>query len=293
MSLTLHVPTADDLEEITEAVATWQHEGSPVQVHPGDIGWNSTFGPEQIAKELRVWRRDGELVAVAMGDDDGYVEESLVRMAVAPGVAEDSVVATQLVADLTDRTRGVLPGTEGQVEARFGAALRNTLVQQGWQDVEPWTPLVHDLTGSLEQELLEVRLAGSQDADDRVAVHRASFNNSTFTVERWLTLRDTPAYRRARCLIAYDNSGAPVAGATVWSAGQGRPGVLEPLGVHRDYQGRGYGRAISVAAAAALRELGASSATVCTPATNVAAVRTYASAGYRQLPDVTDFRRPG
>jgi len=47
--------------------------------------------------------------------------------------------------------------------------------------------------------------------------------------------------------------------------------------------------AISLAAAAALRELGASSATVCTPSSNVGAVPTYASAGFRRCPDVTDF----
>jgi ribosomal protein S18 acetylase RimI-like enzyme len=61
--------------------------------------------------------------------------------------------------------------------------------------------------------------------------------------------------------------------------------------VHREHRGHGYGRAISLAAAAALRELGASSATVCTPTSNVGAVATYASAGYERLPDVTDFRR--
>jgi hypothetical protein len=46
--------------------------------------------------------------------------------------------------------------------------------------------------------------------------------------------------------------------------------------------------AISVAAAAALRELGSSRAIVCTPSSNVAAVATYRSAGFQQLPEVRD-----
>ncbi len=99
-------------------------------------------------------------------------------------------------------------------------------------------------------------------------------------------------YRRARCLVAYDSNEAAVAAVTVWSAGPGRPGLLEPLGVHRDHRGHGFGTAISLAAAAALQEMGASSATVCTPTSNVGAVATYASAGFRRLPPVTDFRRP-
>jgi ribosomal protein S18 acetylase RimI-like enzyme len=95
-------------------------------------------------------------------------------------------------------------------------------------------------------------------------------------------------YADARCLVAYDQRGDAVAALTVWSAGPGRPGLLEPVGVHRDHRGHGYGRAITVAAAAALRELGSSSAIVCTPSSNVAAVATYRSAGFQDLPEVRD-----
>ncbi|NUT99230.1 MAG: GNAT family N-acetyltransferase, partial [Saccharothrix sp.] len=72
------------------------------------------------------------------------------------------------------------------------------------------------------------------------------------------------------------------------SAGPGRPGLLEPMGVHRDHRGHGYGKAITVAAAAALRDMGSSSALVCTPSSNVGAVATYRSAGFEALPEVRD-----
>jgi ribosomal protein S18 acetylase RimI-like enzyme len=98
-------------------------------------------------------------------------------------------------------------------------------------------------------------------------------------------------YADARCLVAHDDSGAAVAAVTVWSAGPGKPGLLEPMGVHRDHRGHGHGTAISVAAAAALRELGSSSAIVCTPSANVGAVATYRSAGYQPLPEVRDLFR--
>ena len=87
------------------------------------------------------------------------------------------------------------------------------------------------------------------------------------------------AHGDARCLVAYEGDAA-VAAATVWSAGEGRPGLLEPVGVHHEQRRHGYGRAISLAAARTLRELGASSAIVCTPTSNVAAVATYESAGF-------------
>ena len=139
---------------------------------------------------------------------------------------------------------------------------------------------------------MEVRVVGSGALDDRVQVQRAAFEGSTFSAERWLAMAEGPAYADSRCLVAYDAQGTAVATVTVWSAGAGRPGLVEPLGVHRDHRGRGYGRSMSVAAASALRELGSASALVGTPNANAAAVATYASAGFVARTSVADLNRP-
>jgi ribosomal protein S18 acetylase RimI-like enzyme len=60
------------------------------------------------------------------------------------------------------------------------------------------------------------------------------------------------------------------------------------MGVHRDHRGHGHGRAITVAAAATLRDLGSSCAIVCTRSDNVGGVATYRSAGFVALPEVRD-----
>ncbi|WP_062646156.1 GNAT family N-acetyltransferase [Streptomyces maremycinicus] len=70
-----------------------------------------------------------------------------------------------------------------------------------------------------------------------------------------------------------------------------RAALLEPMGVHRDHRGRGHGRAMGVAAARALRELGASSALVRTPSANVAAVATHRAGGFHRLPETRDLNR--
>ena len=275
-AITLEQGRATSLDEVVEAVATWQHEGGPVQIHPGDLGWHWRMSAEDLASALRVWRRDGQILAV------GVADSGVTRLALAPSVDRDEAFAVRILADLP----------EGTVEARFGTALREVLNGSGWTADEAWTPLSRDLRGPVEDCGLRIELVGAHNAAERVAVHRAAFPSSTFTVERWKTMAAASPYRRARCLIGYDQHDTAVAAATVWSAGAGRPGLLEPLGVHRDHRGHGHGTAMSLAAAAALRDLSASSATVCTPSANVAAVATYASAGYRQHPDSTDFRRP-
>jgi GNAT superfamily N-acetyltransferase len=286
MSIAVERATPASLDEVTAAVAAWQQDGVPVQLHPGDLGWHWRFGAEELAAAVRMWRCDGQILAV------GLVDTGLIRMAIAPSGERDDALAAQLLADVSDPgRRGVLPADTQVVEARFGSAFRDLLRRSGWVADEPWTPLCRDLTEQVEDCGLRVEVVDAHHVRARVAVQRAAFPNSTFTLERWQAMAAAPPYRRAQCLVGYDAHGDAVAAVTVWSAGEGRPGLLEPLGVHRDHRGHGYGTAMSVAAAAALRRMGASSATVCTPSSNVGAVATYASAGYQKFPDVTDFRR--
>lgn len=293
MTITLELVASASLNEIVETVAAWQQDGVPVQLHPGDLGWNWSLGEDELAAALRVWRRGGQIVAMGMVDDD----TGLIRLAIAPSVVDDDALAARLLADLSDPGQGVLSAGAGTVEARFGTAFRELLHRSGWVADEAWTPLCRDLAAPVQDRGLRVEVIDTHNVQervlqDRVAVQRAMFPNSTFTLERWQTMAAASPYRRARCLVGYDHDGAAVAAVTVWSAGPARPGLLEPLGVHRDHRGHGYGPAITVAAAHALREMGSSSATVCTPSSNVGGVATYVSAGFQQLPDVTDFRRP-
>ncbi|MFI5586491.1 GNAT family N-acetyltransferase [Amycolatopsis sp. NPDC051758] len=280
------MPDVDGLDEAVRALGEWQHDGAPMQLHPGDLGWYRRFGAEKAAAAVRVWRRDGRILAVGLLDGP-----ELLRLTTAPDVRRDEELARQLAEDIVEPSRGVLPAGRVNVEAPRDALLHDLLAEAGWDVDEPWTPLCHDLAEPVPDPVLRIEVAGPAQADVRAVVHRASFGRSTFTAESWHTMAAGPAYADARCLIAYNSRGAAVAAVTVWSAGAGRPGLLEPMGVHQDHRGHGYGRAISVAAAAALRQLGSSSAIVCTPSSNVGAVATYASAGFRPLPEVRDRYR--
>ncbi len=284
MPISLTTPEPEELDQVALALADWQREGGPVQLHPGDIGWHRRFGASATARVLRTWRRGERVLAVGLVDGD------VARLAFAPDADDDEELARAVLADVSNPERGVL-SRDGAVESRAGALFRRLLLEYGWRADEAWTPLRRDLSAPMEAPLMHVEVVGPAGVADRVAIQRSAFVNSTFTEEAWREMADGPLYADARCLVGYDDAGTPVAAVTVWSAGEGRPGLLEPMGVHRDHRGRGYGRAICLAAASALGELGASSATVCTSSANVAGVAAYVSAGYEELAAVTDFRR--
>jgi ribosomal protein S18 acetylase RimI-like enzyme len=290
MAMMLGEPGVDGLSEVVGVLREWQYDGAPMQLHPGDVGWFWRFGAEATAAAVRTWSRDGQILAVGLLDGP-----KLLRMAIAPDAQRDEDLAQRLVEDITEPECGVL--TEGQVsvEAPMGALVQDLLSKNGWNwNVdEPWTPLRCDLAVPVQDPGVRFEVIGQGQAHVRAAVQRASFDGSTFTEERWHAMAAGLPYADARCLAAYDDQGNAVAVVTVWSAGPGKPGLLEPMGVHQEYRGHGYGRAITVAAAGVLHELGSSSAVVCTPSSYVGAVATYKAAGFQQLPEVRDlYRKP-
>ena len=286
MATVLGKPGVDRLGQVVGVLREWQYDGAPVQLHPGDLGWFWRFGAEATAAAVRTWSRDGQILAVGLLDGP-----ELLRLTIAPDAQRDKELAQQLVDDVTQPERGVLIAGTVYVEAPMGALVQDLLFENGWNTDEPRTPLRRDLTEPVMGPNVRIEVIGPEQAHVRAAVQRSAFDRSTFTDERWHAMAAGLPYADARCLVAYDDQGNAVAAVTVWSAGPGKPGLIEPMGVHREYRGHGYGKAITVAAAAALQELGSASAIVCTSSANVGAVATYKSAGFQQLPEVRDRRR--
>ncbi|MFF0160465.1 GNAT family N-acetyltransferase [Streptomyces sp. NPDC005263] len=286
MTMTSGKRGADGLSEAVGALREWQNDGAPMQLHPGDLGWFWRSGAEATAAAVRTWSRDGRILAVGLLDGPG-----LLRLTMAPDTQRDEELARQLVEDVTQPERGVLPEGRVNIESPTGALVQDLLFEDGWKADEPWTPLRRDLAEPVRDPGVRIEVVGPERAHTFTAVHRAAFEQSSFTDVRWHAMATGLPYADARCLLAYDDQGNAVAAVTVWSAGPDRPGLLEPMGVHREHRRHGYGRAITLAAAAALRKLGSSSAIVCTPSSNAAAVATYTSAGFERRPEVRDQYR--
>lgn len=286
MAIELNTPDVGQLGDVVRALRDWQHDASPMQLHPGDLGWYWRFGAAAVAEAVRSWSRDGQLVAVGFLDGP-----DVFRMTVAPQVRRDDELAQQVVADVTEPGRGVLPAGKVSVETPDGTRVQDLLTDTGWSVGESWTPLRRDLTGPVAETDMRIEVVDPARVPEFTSVHRSAWGSQRFTDERWYDMAAGSPYADARCLLAYDVQGDAVAGVTVWSSGPGRPGLIEPLGVHAAHRRRGYGTAICVAAVAQLKELGSSSALVCTESVRSAAVATYRSAGFQQLPERLDRTR--
>ncbi|SFS07596.1 Acetyltransferase (GNAT) family protein [Agrococcus baldri] len=290
MAIDLATPDPDQLPEAVRQLASWQCSAEPLQLHPGDIGWFWRLGTDRTADAVRTWHADGRLVAVGLLDGADQL-----RVTTAPDMRADATLADAMAGDIVHPERGVLPASAVAVEVPNGALLDARLDAAGWAVGEPWTPLERDLTEPVERTagghpLRIVAVDGTDAAlvSAWAAVQRSAFDTSAAVDERWYAMADGTPFEDARCLLGFDGDEA-AAGIIAWSAGAGRPGVIEPMGVHAAHRGRGHARAITLAAAAALRELGASSAQVCTESARVAAVATYRSAGF--LPQDERFDR--
>lgn len=281
MAIELSTPTVEQLEPALQALASWQVAEAPFQLHPGDIGWFWRNGAEATAAAVRTWTRDGSVVAVGLLD-----ETALLRLAIAPEAHQDLELARQVADDIGDPARGVLSDDTVTLEVARDVVLHEVLDEAGWSRVDPW-PILHHGLSSVAEHGLRIQVIEEQDAAVWAAVHCAAWGGTprdeAMVEARWHRFASGPAFANARCLVGRDQDDRAVATVTVWSAGPGRIGILEPMGVHPDHRGKGHGRAMNLAAVAALQEMGCSAAMVATPGSNSGAVAAYHASGFETL----------
>lgn len=137
----LVTPTSDQLDALVADLSSWQQDGLPIQLYPGDVGWHWRFGSIPLAEALRVWTAADTTMAIGFLD-----ETSLIRMAITPSAEHDEELAQAILRELEVPARGILEGRKLIVEGRFGTAFRSRLRAHGWGADDPWTPLVRDLS---------------------------------------------------------------------------------------------------------------------------------------------------
>ncbi|MFH9298749.1 GNAT family N-acetyltransferase [Streptomyces sp. NPDC017520] len=302
-SLTRHRLSPAGTGPALRALRAWTPPDAPTgSLHPGDVGWllrlddatvylwtdaQASAGPDAPAASqagAQVASQAGAQVASQAGARSGdaaqaapvavgFLDGPVLRVTAAPDADLGALAADaeDLLVPGNDATDGLpVPGWEPDTE-------------EPWL-VFSWSP------GPVSSRA--VRVTGS-DADDRALVHRAAFEGSTFSVDHWRRMKESPAGHLAVDTLVRTPAGDPAAAATGWFGGAGRCGLLEPVGTHPDHRGHGYGRDAVRGACAALVDRGASAVAVLTPAGNEAAAALYRSAGFTLVRENHDWTRPG
>lgn len=283
MAIHCETPQVSALPPLLNELGAWQPKSGPILLHPGDIGWFERFGAEATANAVPVWRRDGVPLAIGLKDGD-----DLLRLAIRPDMYLDPVLAHQIAHDLAE-TDAVLAGGTAYLELPLESLLRGLLIENGWILDDPWTHMRHNLE-ALQPPTLRITVNDEASAADQAAILNNAFGGK-HSVKRWRAMASGPAFSAARCLVAYDDAAHPVATITVWSGGDGKPGLIEPLATHSDFRGQGYGRQVIHAGLLALQNLGASSAIVATPSSSTGGVAAYQAAGFDVVAKVPDLKR--
>lgn len=143
----------------------------------------------------------------------------------------------------------------------------------------------------------EIRsLAGEEEVDAYVQLHRSVFESKNMTVEWRLRVLQRPEYIPHLDLVVVMPNNELVAFGICWFDKARLPvaqpcGQIEPMGVHRAYRNMGIGKAILIEAIRRLRDMGAKQIFVETDEDRSAAVALYESAGFSIEERVLVYRK--
>jgi len=271
----------------------WRLEGPFVYMTVGDCAWQMYQHVDKLKEfRIRLWLDDGgeplawgwlwlpnTLVQLTHpGDRERLVEAVLdwFEETAAPGDGADGAAVRALEVDATTvaalEQRGFLRAPEG--------ALNHTARSLSTPVPEPELPYRYRLR----------TVAGDEDVERRVAVHRAAFAPSRVVPESYRRLMQEPAYRPDLDFVVEAPDGSFAAFCLCWLDAENRLGEFEPVGTHPDHQRQGLGRAVCLAGLRGLRAAGAETAVVFSNPGS-AGERLYAELGFEAISRHLEFRK--
>jgi ribosomal protein S18 acetylase RimI-like enzyme len=298
---------AEGLEDLLAAgellTRTWLADPTRVTWTPGDLSWwFAQSWPAEIGQHLRLWERDGRVVAWSwheVDDAEGAAELDFHASSTDPWldagigrrILEDSLGAGPLEVWTADRDteRIGLLETHGFVRLEVGmpGATGHLLGTQYRRAVD-----AHIAESPIPDGYRIRSMTGPVDIQRRVDVHRAAFAPSRMSVQKYERLVSLPLYRFEDDLVVQAPDGQFAAFTMAWWDQAARIGEFEPVGTHPDHQRRGLGKALLSHALRRYRDLGARSVQVYSSLDNVASEALYQSVGFERDALYLRYRRP-
>jgi ribosomal protein S18 acetylase RimI-like enzyme len=285
--------TEDLLAAASILSRAWVDEAPFVASHPGDLEWwYALAAPDPLSAHLRLWRRDGTLMAWS------WVRHGQVHweIHVPRGSSDEAGLLDAILED-------AIAGSDEPLHAwtpEDDPATRTTLDRHGFQpeDVR-LSQFQRRLTGepriaamSLPDGYRLRHVNGPVDLVERIAIHRAAFPHATLGVEHYARLMALPHYRLEDDLVIEAPDGTLAAFAMAWWDPAARVGEFEPVGTHPDHRRRGLGRALLSYGLRRYRDLGAVAVQIYSHADNPASEGLYQAVGFRRRRHRRRYERP-
>jgi len=286
--------------------AGWRAFGPRVPSHPGDLEWGRAGGVDpgtDWSDAIVLWEDNATGDVRAWAIDHTTVLDLYLHPDERPALTAHGLMAEAL-AWFLDEDR--LLRAHGEVPQRLGAwadagdPLEDLLERRGFTP-DPDRGLVHRamrLDGRLADPeqvdgyvLFGLSLQG--DLARRVEVHRAAFDPSRMTSERYGSVMAMPLYRPELDIVAVGPDGEFAAFCLAWYDPLIRVGLFEPVGTHPAHRRRGLAAAVCREALRRLAAVGAEWALVSAVAGEPTPNHLYASLGFVEVMRSSLWRRGG
>jgi GNAT superfamily N-acetyltransferase len=210
------------------------------------IAWGGISAPEMIRVAVDRWEMSATTLDWQIHPDHGNLLDEVLEW------FDDSAAGAQRCTSAR-----VADHASIEVLGRNGYRLDPTA---------PWFELntcaVRGLGKPVVPEGFRLRTALDVEPAAAVAVERAAWSPSKFTLDSLLRVRSTWPYRDELAVFVEAPDGTLVASALVWYDDINHTAELEPVGTHPDHRQLGLGRAVSLFGLLQAREVGATEAIV-------------------------------
>jgi mycothiol synthase len=281
-----------------QAIAITNHCG---HLHPGDIphhiyNGNKYYDPVEL---IRIWEDDQGLAAWMLVQPRYKSFDAQVRPDLRGGELEREVLEETETLLLELMKKYQVSSDKIYADAFRGDTARiQLLTELGW---EPDNQLPYVLN---RMEIIPVAVpelpegfsfrtaTGVEDASALAEVHNAAFNPTNWTPELYRKVMESPGYDPERELVIQAPDGKLVTFCIIWFDQLNRTGSFEPVGTHRDYQRRGFGRAVMLYGMQKMTAAGMEYATVAHFGDNEAAKGLYQSLGFKPWHLLDEYSKP-
>jgi mycothiol synthase len=266
--------------------------------HVGDLVWgmyqNTVSDPRQ---NVRLWEDEaGELVGFAWREKYDTV------LQVVPQYRHDSTLLGEMLlwGEMRQREAAAQEGvdplyTVAAFEDDF--LLLDLLAQQGFQRDEFYMLLMRrDLSqpipeGKLPEGWSMRHVAGEDEFEQRVDIHREVWHPSKVTLEGYRRMRGIAGYTPELDLVAVAPDGTFVSYCICWLDPVNKIGEFEPVGTRLAFRGKGVGKAVMLEGLRRLQAHGMQTAIVISVGNNEPAWRLYESVGFQTYNRLFDYSK--